>query len=63
MHREAGEPGVEILLPDGRTVLFERRKGDPLRPYRPPATAPQERRRRPRREGREVRGQHLDLFA
>ncbi len=54
------EPLVTILLPDGRTVLPERRRGDPLRRYRPPRPE-SERRSGPRRDDPDVRGRKLDI--
>jgi hypothetical protein len=58
------EPLVTIVLPDGRTVRPERRRGDPLRRYRPPRPdSGSERRAAPRRDDPDVRGRTLDLFA
>lgn len=56
-------PLVTILLPDGHTILIERRSGDPLRRYAPPRPPhPEERRRRPRRFDAASRGHILDLI-
>jgi hypothetical protein len=55
-------PLVTIILPDGRTIGIERRRGDPLRRYAPPRPPhPQERRRWPRRFDAASRGHILDL--
>lgn len=62
LHSEGVEPVVAIILPDGRMLLPDRRRGDPLRRYEPPRLpTPAERRQRPRRNDQQARGRLVDL--
>lgn len=63
MSAETVEPVAVLILPDGRELLPERRRGGTLRRCRPPRTDPAERRRRPRDDDGAARGRTLDLLA